>query len=283
MPRASTGASMMPTPAGKAAGCGAPTAIARRGGWKAAKAASRGPCTSSCGPIRWRTESGIESAETTARRSPSAPGGFICRAVCRRARAHNQRRVQAVRNGIDFGLARLPPKQKTLENQENRFMPAPTARLALVALACAVAAPASAQLLQRKDLSYPIALTIAQAALDDCKARGYATSVVVVDRGGNTVVALRADNASAHTMENARRKAYTAMTFKMTTAEFIKDMATRPVRREQTTLPNVIAIDGGVPLKVGNDVIGGVGLSGSPGIDEQCVMAGVNKVKDQLQ
>ena len=157
-------------------------------------------------------------------------------------------------------------------------MPATTVRFALVALACAVAAPASAQLLQRKELSYPIALTIAQAALDDCKARGYATSVVVVDRGGNTVVALRADNAS-----DARRKAYTAMTFKMTTAEFIKDMATRPVRREQTTLPNVIAIDGGVPLKVGDDVIGGVGLSGSPGVDEPCVMAGINKVKDQLQ
>jgi len=66
-------------------------------------------------------------------------------------------------------------------------------------------------------------------------------------------------------MENARRKAYTAMTFKMTTADFIKEMATRPVRREQTTLPNVIAIDGGVPIKVGNDVFGGVGLSGSPG------------------
>src|SRR5207302_1133727 len=83
---------------------------------------------------------------------------------------------------------------------------------------------------------------IAQAALDDCKGRGYATAVVVVDRGGNTMVALRGDNASAHTMENARRKAYTAMTFKMTTADFIKEMATRPVRREQTTLPNVIAI-----------------------------------------
>src|SRR5262249_60913170 len=97
-----------------------------------------------------------------------------------------------------------------------------------------------AQLRRGKDLRYPIALTIAQAALEDCKARGYATSVVVVDRGGNTVVALRADNASAHTMENARRKAYTSMTFKMTTAEFIKDMATRPVRREHTTLPNGI-------------------------------------------
>ena len=156
-------------------------------------------------------------------------------------------------------------------------------RLALVAFACAVTGPASAQLIQRKDLSYPIALTIAQSALDDCKGRGYATAVVVVDRGGNTVVALRGDNAGAHTMENARRKAYTAMTFKMTTADFIKEMATRPVRREQTTLPNVIAIDGGVPIKVGNDVVGGVGLSGSPGLDEQRVNAGIDKVKDQLQ
>jgi hypothetical protein len=51
----------------------------------------------------------------------------------------------------------------------------------------------------------------------------------------------------------------------------IKEMPTRPARREQTTLSNVIAIDAGVPIKVGNDVIGGVGLSGSPGVDEPCV------------
>src|SRR5262249_33580595 len=95
-------------------------------------------------------------------------------------------------------------KAKDRCNLEDRFMTA--TRLAIVALACAVAAPASAQLLQRKDLSYPIALTIAQAALDDCKARGYATSVVVVDRGGNTVVALRADNATAHTIGTAQTK-----------------------------------------------------------------------------
>ena len=162
-------------------------------------------------------------------------------------------------------------------------MTATSARLVLIALACAVAAPAGAQLLQRKELSYPIALTIAQAALDDCKNRGYATSAVVVDRGGNTVVALRADNASVHTMENARRKAYTAMTFKMTTQQFIDAMKTQPVRREQTTLPGVIAINGGVPIKVGQEVIGGAGLSGSPGRDEECVNAGLEKVRQFLE
>jgi uncharacterized protein GlcG (DUF336 family) len=157
------------------------------------------------------------------------------------------------------------------------------ASVALAALACTIALPANAQLIERKDLSLEIAKTIAEAALESCRAKGYAVSVVVVDRGGDTMVALRGDNAGPHTMENARRKAYTARTFRMTTAEFVKEMATRPVRREQTTLPNVIAIDGGVPVKVGNDVIGGVGLSGSPGVDEPCVMAGLDKVKDQLK
>jgi uncharacterized protein GlcG (DUF336 family) len=162
-------------------------------------------------------------------------------------------------------------------------MSATCARLAVVVLACVLAAPAGAQLLQRKDLSYAIAKTIAENALEDCKARGYAVSVVVVDRGGDTMVALRADDAGPHTMENARRKAYTARTFRMTTEEFVKEMATRPVRREQTTLPHVIAIGGGVPIKVGNDVIGGIGLSGSPGVDEPCVRAGLDKVADQLR
>ena len=49
------------------------------------------------------------------------------------------------------------------------------------------------------------------------------------------------------------------------------------------TLPNVIAIPGGVPIKAGNDVIGGIGVSGSPGVDEDCVNGGLEKVKDQLQ
>lgn len=152
----------------------------------------------------------------------------------------------------------------------------------LLAMAC-VPLIATAQLIARRDLSYPMALTIATGVLESCKARGYSVAVVVVDRGGDTMVALRADDAGPHTMENARRKAYTARTFRMTTEEFVQEMKTRPVRREQTTLPNVIAINGGVPIKVGKDVIGGVGASGSPGVDEECVNAGLAKVKASLE
>ena len=154
---------------------------------------------------------------------------------------------------------------------------------ALAALICTLAGPAFGQLLQRKDLSFSMALTIAQGALAECQKRGFAVSVVVVDRGGDTMVALRDDNAGPHTMENARRKAYTARTFGMTTEEFAKVLDTNPARRPQTTLPSVISIPGGVPIKLGKDTIAGVGLSGSPGQDEPCVRAGLDKVKQFLQ
>jgi uncharacterized protein GlcG (DUF336 family) len=156
-------------------------------------------------------------------------------------------------------------------------------RVAAIVFSCALAVPASAQLLQRQDLSYSMAKTIAETAVEDCKARGYAVAAVVVDRGGDTIVALRADNAGPHTMENARRKAYTARTFRMTTEAFAKLMETSSVRRQQTTLPHVIAIPGGVPIKVGEDVIGGIGVSGSPGVDEPCVQAGLDKVAEFLR
>jgi uncharacterized protein GlcG (DUF336 family) len=154
---------------------------------------------------------------------------------------------------------------------------------AAIPLALALAAPAQAQLLSHKDLSYDMALTIATGALQDCKAKGYKVSVVVVDRDGIDIVTLRGDGAGPHTMENARRKAYTALTFKMTSEQFAKEFDTRPVRRQQATLPGVIGIPGGVPIKVGNEVIAGVGLSGSPGVDEPCVRAGIAKVEDQLK
>jgi uncharacterized protein GlcG (DUF336 family) len=157
-------------------------------------------------------------------------------------------------------------------------------RAALIVLACAAGLPASAQLIARKDLSYAVAKTIAETAMESCTAKGYAVSAVVVDRAGETLVALRGDNAGPHTLENARRKAYTARTFRQSTAAYAKKFESNdPVVRQQVTLPNVIAIPGGLPIKVGEDVIGGAGLSGTPGLDEPCVQAGLDKVADQLK
>jgi uncharacterized protein GlcG (DUF336 family) len=157
-------------------------------------------------------------------------------------------------------------------------------RLTLIGTMSAVVPFAQAQLLTHRDLSYAMAKAIAETAIESCAAKGYAVSAVVVDRAGDVIVAMRADNAGPHTMENARRKAYTARSFRTSTTVYAKRFADNdPVVHQQVTLPNVIAIPGGLPVKVGDDVIAGVGVSGSPGVDEPCVQAGLDKVADQLK
>ncbi len=154
---------------------------------------------------------------------------------------------------------------------------------ATIALAAA-ASPAGAALIMHKDLPLDVAKTIAESTIAACAAKGWAEAAVVVDRDGETIVEMRGDNAAPFTVENARRKAYTAMAFKQSTAEYAKKLQDpNSVAHQQVTLPNVIAIPGGQPIKVGNDVVGGIGASGSPGFDDDCVNAGMDKVKDQLQ
>ena len=165
-----------------------------------------------------------------------------------------------------------------------RFPFLPGTGLALAVSGCLLAGPAAAELPVHHDLPSAVALTIAEAAVASCAAKGYPESAVVVDRDGATIVAIRGDDAQPYTMENARRKAYTAMNFRIPSAEYAKRFAdNNPVVREQVTLPNIIAIGGGLPIRLGNEVVGGIGASGSPGVDEPCSQAGLDKVADQLK
>ncbi|MBI3434035.1 MAG: heme-binding protein [Proteobacteria bacterium] len=163
-----------------------------------------------------------------------------------------------------------------------------SAVLAMGTLAAAGALPARGELLARKDLTLDIALAIATTASATCKAQGYRVTVSVVGRDGELLVVLRGDNSSPHTVENSRRKAYTSRTFRVPSAEFAKRL-TDPERvtatQAQATLPGVIALAGALPIKVGEDTIGGVGVSGAPGghRDEACAKAGIDKVADQLK
>jgi uncharacterized protein GlcG (DUF336 family) len=114
---------------------------------------------------------------------------------------------------------------------------------AAFALAALCAAPASAALITHKDLSLDVAKTIAEGAVAACAAKGYPVSAVVVNRDGDTIVAMHGDEAAPHTMENARRKAYTAMSFRQPTADYAKKLQDpTSVAHQQVTLPNVIAI-----------------------------------------
>ena len=153
-----------------------------------------------------------------------------------------------------------------------------------VSLAAAVAAPASAQLLAHKDLSLATALTIATTAIETCKGQGYRVSATVVGRNGEVIVQLRGDDAGPHTMENSQRKAYTARTFRIPSGEFVKRVKDNPTIGA-VHLSGVIAAQGALPIKIGEETIGAAGASGAPGgeKDEACVKAGLDKVADQLK
>jgi uncharacterized protein GlcG (DUF336 family) len=140
---------------------------------------------------------------------------------------------------------------------------------------------ASPQVLMERDVSLRMALTIAETALAEC---GSKTSVAVVDRAGRLRVFLQGDGAAPHNLELARRKAYTARTFQQSSADWAKK--TETTLAGQRMLADVIPLAGGVPIKVGEETIGGVGLSGAPmgGTQEEaCAKAGIAKVADQLR
>jgi uncharacterized protein GlcG (DUF336 family) len=116
-------------------------------------------------------------------------------------------------------------------------------------------------LVTQRNLSLPMAKTIAEAALAACKVKGYNTSVAVVDRAGQVLVILRDEEASAQTAEMARRKAFTARMFRTTTLEFQK-RTTDPANAAQRDVADILALGGGVPIQVGNETIA---ASAAPG------------------
>jgi uncharacterized protein GlcG (DUF336 family) len=148
----------------------------------------------------------------------------------------------------------------------------------------ALVAPAQAQLLQHKDLTAGIAMEIASTTLATCKANGYSVSVTVVGRSGEIILQVRGDDANPHTMENSMRKAYTARTTRSPSGALVDRVKADP-NLGLVHLTNVIAIQGALPIKVGDEVIGAAGASGAPGgeKDEACVKAGLDKVADQLK
>jgi uncharacterized protein GlcG (DUF336 family) len=163
-------------------------------------------------------------------------------------------------------------------------------RIVAVVFACALATPAGAELIPRKDLSLAMALTVATTAVETCKGMNQRVSVAVVGRNGEVLVHLRGDNASPHTMENSFRKAYTARTFRVPSGEIVKRYKDNP-QLGAIHLTNVIAAQGALPIMVGTDVIGAAGVSGavttpeSPGgvKDEACVKAGIDKIAALLK
>jgi uncharacterized protein GlcG (DUF336 family) len=146
-------------------------------------------------------------------------------------------------------------------------------------------APAQ-ELLVEKVLPLSVATEAAQAGLTACEKEGYHVSVAVTDRTGLVRVLIRGDQAGAHTLDSSSRKAYTSASLGRSTAELAKMLSANPTAEGLRQMnEKILILAGGLPIKVGESVIGGIGVGGAPGgdKDEVCAQAGLDKIKNRLK
>ena len=160
--------------------------------------------------------------------------------------------------------------------------------IALVAAMCAISATAHAaadDILQQKNIPLALANEAAAAALQFCSAQGWKVSVAVVDRAGQLKTQLRADDAGPHTLDSSRRKAYTAASMREGTSKLLEIVQKNPGAATLPMIDGLLILGGGLPIRAGEEVIGGIGIGGAPGghLDDQCAEAGISKIQDRLK
>ena len=132
-------------------------------------------------------------------------------------------------------------------------------------------------------LSAQLATEIAVASIAACTKLTYAITATVVDADGVIQALIRGDGAGIHTIQTAQDKAFTAVTYGRPGSATGKSYYDNPTSGVILKEPHLLPGDGGLPIKIGNEVVGALGISGSPGKDEVCGNAALDSVKSRLK
>lgn len=133
----------------------------------------------------------------------------------------------------------------------------------------------SSELNTQHVISLKLAQQIATATQADCSEKGFPVTVSILNKDGIDILLARGDGTTGASVEVARDKAYAATGFQSPTSALEE--------RAKTSSPGIIAVEGftvlpgGLPIKVNDELIGGIGVSGAPSgkIDEACANAGL--------
>lgn len=160
-----------------------------------------------------------------------------------------------------------------------------TVRLTLVAAAFTASFAHAQTVRTERNISLDLANQIAAATVAACQGNGYAVTATVVDRAGTIRAVQRADNAGPHTIGASLQKAYTSASARNNTLAMMEASQKSPGSANLVHIPGFLLLGGGVPIRVGNEVIGAVGVGGAPGghLDEQCATSALDKIKDALK
>jgi uncharacterized protein GlcG (DUF336 family) len=144
-------------------------------------------------------------------------------------------------------------------------------------LGLALLSQSAAALPRPLDLDLETANGLAGAAIAACRAQGRAIVVSVVDRGGNLVAVQRSDGVGPHNTDASRKKAFTALSTRSSTLDLARNAAADPDTRNLATLPELLLLGGGVPLRAQGQVVGAIGVAGGGGAqgDHACALAAI--------
>lgn len=139
-------------------------------------------------------------------------------------------------------------------------------------------------LILQKLMPMRLVVDAAEAVIAACNIQSAHVSVVIVDQAGNIRIQLLSDGGNFTTMDSARRKAYTAAIMGRATADIEQQVATNPASAPGDGNPSFLFKAGGVPIRAGGEVIGGIGVGGSgPGTDAKCAQAGIDRIQAFLK
>jgi uncharacterized protein GlcG (DUF336 family) len=153
--------------------------------------------------------------------------------------------------------------------------------LSLCAWAFISAGAFAADLPTEAVLPLSLANKAALAAMEQCTAVGYRVSAAVVDRAGVLRALVRGDGAGPHTVDSSRKKAYTAASMKRPTGELAELVTKMPaIKGIRDMNESILILGGGLPIEIGGEIVGGIGVGGAPGahLDTFCAQAGLESI-----
>ena len=139
-----------------------------------------------------------------------------------------------------------------------------------------------ANLVTKHSISSELAQRMVDAAVAKARELGVAENVAILDDGGNLTAFCRMDGAPILCIEMAQNKAYTAL-FGVSTQDFFDFIQGDPsLLAGIPTLARVAAWGGGLPIKVDGEIVGAIGVSGAPAVqnDVDCASAALALVSD---
>jgi uncharacterized protein GlcG (DUF336 family) len=147
-------------------------------------------------------------------------------------------------------------------------------------IAGSVSLTAQADVLAQK-ISLAQANALATSAIQACMAKNYQVTVTVVDRAGVIKAVQRTDNAGPHTVKASEMKAYTSLSTKNASGKVMEAAQSNAGAQNMRDVPGFLLLAGGLPLKVGDEVIGAIGIGGAPGghLDEACAQQAIDSLK----